>query len=538
VQGQLGDKLIPSLIREIAEKKGSGLLRLSRGKAIKAIFFEGGTPLFAISNLTNEQLENRLVRDGLATNEQIEQAKQPGAKANQLGPALVSMGALTDDLMRKTVRDQVMAIILSLFEWNDGEYVFDERIRANHEVSLDCSPADILLEGARHASNLPAIADTIAPHDGVVIRTRMNGSRMDTGKLMPIESYVLSRIDSPTAVSEVGSLSGIAEEDAHRAVCALVASGLLKLASDERDEEDEAAHKTEVSLEEIREEVTRKLHFFATADYYEVLEVTRQSTTGDIKTAYYGLAKKFHPDRYHQIPRESELRGYLETVFAKLTQAYDTLKEPGLRASYDSQLRKPPAARTQAPTPHLEPRIAEARQSSDERKPLTGSSMPAGDFGSQSSQAPAPAQSAKAQVLDSTQPAGAAVGRTAEYYFQQGRARFDRKEYHAAVHLLREAVKLDPSRPQYHLHLGMALINNPRTRRESEQHLSKSAELDPYNAQLRAKLGMVYKDIGLPKKAENYFREALNIDPENKVARRELGVENKKDASLWKWFKK
>jgi len=36
----------------------------------------------------------------------------------------------------------------------------------------------------------------------------------------------------------------------------------------------------------------------------------------------------------------------------------------------------------------------------------------------------------------------------------------------------------------------------------------------------------------------NYFREALNIDPENKVARRELGVENKKDASLWKWFKK
>ena len=49
---------------------------------------------------------------------------------------------------------------------------------------------------------------------------------------------------------------------------------------------------------------------------------------------------------------------------------------------------------------------------------------------------------------------------------------------------------------------------------------------------------MVYKDIGLPKKAENYFREALNIDPENKVARRELGVENKKDASLWKWFKK
>ena len=538
MQGQLGEKLIPSLIREIAEKKVSGLLRLSRGKAIKAIFFEGGSPMFAISNLTNEQLEDKLVKDGLATSEQIEQAKQPGAKANQLGPALVSMGALTDDLMRKTVRDQVMAIILSLFEWNEGEYVFDERIRANHEVTLDCSPADILLEGARHAANLPFIADTIAPPDSVVIRTRMNGSRMDTGKLMPIESYVLSRIDSPTAVSEVGALSGIAEEDAHRAVCALVASGLLKLASDERDEEDEAAHKSEASLEEIREEVTRRLHFFATADYYEVLEVTRQSTTGDIKTAYYGLAKKFHPDKYHQISRESELRPHLETVFAKLTQAYDTLKEPALRAAYDSQIRKPSGgSRTQTPQAHTEARVAEARPSAEDRKPLPGSPPPPGESKTPSTQSSASAQTAQAHVVDTSQP-GAAVGRTAEYYFQQGRARYDRKEYHAAIHLLREAVKLDPSRPQYHLHLGMALINNPRTRRESEQHLSRAAELDPYNAQLRAKLGMVYKDIGLPKKAENYFREALSIDAENKVAKRELGVENKKDGGLFKWFKK
>jgi Flp pilus assembly protein TadD len=186
--------------------------------------------------------------------------------------------------------------------------------------------------------------------------------------------------------------------------------------------------------------------------------------------------------------------------------------------------------------PHIEPRVPDARPS-EERQPVTGSPISAGEHKSQS-QASAPTQTAKAQVIDPSQPAGAAVGRTAEYYFQQGRARFDRKEYHAAVHLLREAVKLDPSRPQYHLHLGMALINNPRTRRESEQHLSKAAELDPYNAQVRAKLGMVYKEIGLPKKAENYFREALAIDAENKVARRELGVENKKDASLWKWFKK
>ena len=101
MQGQLGEKLIPNLIRDISEKKGSGLLRVSRGKAIKALFFEGGIPRFAISNLTGEQLEHKLAVDGLASAEQIEQARKVTGKANQLGPALVQIGALTDDLMRK-----------------------------------------------------------------------------------------------------------------------------------------------------------------------------------------------------------------------------------------------------------------------------------------------------------------------------------------------------------------------------------------------------------------------------------------------------
>ena len=48
----------------------------------------------------------------------------------------------------------------------------------------------------------------------------------------------------------------------------------------------------------------------------------------------------------------------------------------------------------------------------------------------------------------------------AEHYFSQGRARYERKEYHAAVHLLREAVKLDASKSAYHFHLGIALLRS------------------------------------------------------------------------------
>jgi curved DNA-binding protein CbpA len=533
VQGQLGEKLIPDLIRELTQKQAGGLLRVTRGKAIKAIFFEKGVPVFAISNLSNEQLDQKLLREGIASSAQIEQAKQQAGKANQLGTTLAKMGVLTEDRCRNLVHEQVMGIILSLFEWKEGDYVFDERIRAAHEVTLNKSATDILLEGARHIAANQEMAESIAPLESIVARAKSNGMQPGGGSLIPVEGYVLSRIESPTSVSEVGALTGLPDEEARRAVCALVAAGLLKRLDDKRpdDKKDEPVEKEgDDSLARLRDDVTRKLHFFTSADYYEVLGVTRQATTAEIKAAYYQLAKKYHPDRYRQ-PEHAEIRSKLEALFARITQAYETLKEPPSRAQYEDRLRRPSGPLQGRDPLATSPLILPA----EERKPLTG------ELNQQAAQ-PAPSNGATAPSADPVAPEpqqaarAASPAQSADQYYAQGRARFDRKEYHAAVHLLREAVKIDSSKPQYHFHLGIALIRNPRTRREAEHHLSRAAELDPYNAQMRVKLGMLYKESGLTKKAEHYFREAIQLDPENRTAARELANnKNKKPVGgLWK----
>ena len=124
MQGQLGVKLVTDLIREIAQKQHSGLLRLTRGKTIKAIFFENGEPKFAISNLTGEQLDHLLIKQSLVTAEQIEAAKARTGKVPRLASELVDMGVMSTEAMRKAVREQVMEIILSMFEWAQGDYQF------------------------------------------------------------------------------------------------------------------------------------------------------------------------------------------------------------------------------------------------------------------------------------------------------------------------------------------------------------------------------------------------------------------------------
>src|SRR5262249_26609538 len=125
----------------------------------------------------------------------------------------------------------------------------------------------------------------------------------------------------------------------------------------------------------------------------------------------------------------------------------------------------------------------------------------------------------------------------AEYFYHQGRARLEKMDFHAAIHLLREAVKLEPNKGPYHFHLGSALLRSPRSRREAEDHLAKAAQFDPFNAQLRVKIGLLFKESGNKIRAEQYFKEALSLDPDNRIAKKELGETAKKQADqapIWK----
>jgi curved DNA-binding protein CbpA len=567
-----GDKSIPELFREIAQENRSGLLRLTAGKSIKAIFFEGGVPVFGISNQPSEQLDYVLVNNGIATNPQIDQAKAKADKPHKLGQALIEMGVAGKSVVDTATIDLAKQIILSVFEWTKAESAFDERVRAVHDVKIPWTATDCILEGVRRASGLGDAAQALIPDDAVLIRSKKTQKLASTGRLTPTESYVLSRIDSEVQASEVASMTGLGDEDSRRALCSLVALGLLRIQSDDVTGEEGARDQ---SIADLEEDLSRKLHFFASADHYEVLGVTKRSSTAEIKAAYYKLAKKYHPDRYRQ-QEDNELRVKLETVFSRISQAWNTLGDGAQRALYDDQMKKSgkldaragtqpithsapipqplrpapapqqsqvsqtarpaqPAQPSQPARPDAEPKPAIKQNGTGELKEPAAAA--AGTEAHAAEDHPKPAGNAQPMSIGAHAGAAANPAQAAEFYFQQSRVRVDQKDYYGAVQLLREAVRLDPSKAPYHFHLGMNLMKNPRTRREGEYHLTRAAQLDPYNAQVRVKIGMMYKEAGLGKKAEQLFREALSLDPNNRNAQKELGevsTSKKDEPSIWK----
>lgn len=62
-------------------------------------------------------------------------------------------------------------------------------------------------------------------------------------------------------------------------------------------------------------------------DYYEILGISRDADTEEIKRSYRRLARKYHPD-VNQEPGAEER-------FKEISRAYEVLKEPELRARYD-----------------------------------------------------------------------------------------------------------------------------------------------------------------------------------------------------------
>ncbi len=65
----------------------------------------------------------------------------------------------------------------------------------------------------------------------------------------------------------------------------------------------------------------------AKRDYYEVLGVQRDATPDQIKKAYRGLARKYHPD----LNKEADA----ETKFKEVNEAYEVLSDTDKRAMYD-----------------------------------------------------------------------------------------------------------------------------------------------------------------------------------------------------------
>jgi len=436
---------------------------------------------------------------GRLTPDQIEAASSAGVSSEAVSRALVAANVIEAGQLKEFLGYHVQEIVYSLFNWVSGEFEFRAESQPTSVPAVKLALPSLIFEGVRRITNMEVIHRGLKGSDTVIRLVPDFESKAASVFLKPEEAFVLSRIESSARISEILQISPLGLETTQRALYGFLATGIVEPvqgSASGRQATAPAASKAYRSgsapefpaettglqadaeaedTESVRSDVFLMLDGAKTKNFYDMLGVSPTASLDEIKKSYYSLAKKYHPDRYHQSKSE-DLKNALDQIFSTLAHAYDTLKVPATRGSYDAKVFR------------LE---TSAGVSPEKATPA------------------APAPTAPQQKL-------------AELNYRQGRGQYDQQDYWSAIQAFRQSVRLEPKVARYRYWLAMSLAKNVKWRREAEEHFLKAIDLEQFNADYYVGLGMLYKEAGMQRRAEGQLKQALQVNPDNRAAQEAL----------------
>jgi tetratricopeptide (TPR) repeat protein len=198
-------------------------------------------------------------------------------------------------------------------------------------------------------------------------------------------------------------------------------------------------------------------------NYFTLLGLTLSATQKEIEAAYRQLAEEFSNDRLAALG-ESEAGRQGHALALHLQRAYQVLSDYGKRGEYEKRGYKEFVA-------------PEAKEDTVE---------------------------------------------FAKALYRKALTLFNQKNFQKAITVVEDAIRNNPAKAEYYLLLGLCQSELPSMKHQAEPSLAKAAAMEPWNAEHIVALGMLFYSERLPKRAEAYFRKALELEPNHELARRKL----------------
>lgn len=244
----------------------------------------------------------------------------------------------------------------------------------------------------------------------------------------------------------------------------------------------------EKAVQARRQEILAMAEGLKTKNHFEVLDVPRASSEAQLKDAYFKLARRFHPDTQHDAALK-DLAGPIEAIFIRIGQAYDVLRNPRTRASYEERL---------GPSRVMPP---------------AGGATPVAQSPLQTTPAAAP----EPPKVSPPSPTGPQV---IELAIRQAERALAQEKYWDVIQAiephLAEAKGRLKTRAQ--LVIAKAYLKNPKWVKQAEAELQKLVQAEPGNVDALLLLAGIYKGSGLKARAASMFRKVLEVQPDHEDA--------------------
>jgi DnaJ-domain-containing protein 1 len=212
-------------------------------------------------------------------------------------------------------------------------------------------------------------------------------------------------------------------------------------------------------------------------DHYSILGVSQLAKADEIRSAYFAIAKRIHPDRLRAVG-VTDMTAEAQRLFARINQAFGVLSDPQRRAEYSVML-----------SAGGEDAVRRAQADAEEKA---------------------------GRVL------------RAEETFRRGEMALRRSQFELARVLFLEAVDLNQDEAEYHALLAwatwLATPNKQNVAVDVQKRLAQALALSPQCVQAHFYGGQVAKQSGQMEAALDAFRTVIDIEPGHPEANLELRV--------------
>ncbi len=230
IKGSLKEASLPDVLQLLAMGKKTGCLSVTHRNNFGYVYFDRGKISYASIVNRRDRLGDILVKSGLLTLEQLEEAiaQQNRERDKRLGEILVELTFLSREMLHQQIRIQIEEAVYFLFTWTQGTFNFEADVRPEEQDFLvQINPESLLLEGARRVDEWGLIEKKIPAFDLIfdVDRVKLRDSNVE---LTPEQTTMVELIDGRRDVAALVEESGLGEFDVGKALYGLLTAGFLQ----------------------------------------------------------------------------------------------------------------------------------------------------------------------------------------------------------------------------------------------------------------------------------------------------------------------
>jgi hypothetical protein len=235
LMGNLRQFALPSVLRAIETGQRTGRLRLTRGEMEGAIYFSSGQLLLVERGGFNYSLAQQFLRIGLISREQIENATGlPAERAETLPDvqavrALITARILTQDQLRKWAEDDAQTMLVSVFGWTDGDFLFEEGVLSpGGRIALPLPIGPLIEKAQRHVRNTTVRNPPLLAPETVVGFADVDPEG-DAIRISLDQWSLLTYVDGQTSLLAISQSMGQPELAVMRLASQLADAGILEV---------------------------------------------------------------------------------------------------------------------------------------------------------------------------------------------------------------------------------------------------------------------------------------------------------------------